>query len=240
MSLAISTERLEKDFVDGDVTHRVLRGIDFSVPVGEFCYLVGPSGSGKTTLLSIVGCVLTATRGRVEVLGEDVTRMKQSALPALRLSSVGFIFQGHNLLASMSALENVALPLWMRGRGHTEAHAAAKELLDKVGLSAHAEKKPSQLSGGQRQRVAIARALAGNPPILLADEPTASLDAQAGKSIIELMKELTRELKTTCVVVTHDSRIYSYADRIVAIEDGVISTSASDEQAPGTLSARQH
>jgi putative ABC transport system ATP-binding protein len=226
-SYAISTHALEKDFVEGGTTHKVLRGIDFQVPTGEFCYLVGPSGSGKTTLLSIVGCVLTATRGEVSLLGNDVTKMKQSDLPRLRLSSVGFIFQGHNLLASMSATENVAMPLWMRGMTTTQATAAAVAMLDKVGLSAHASKRPNQLSGGQRQRVAIARALAGNPPILLADEPTASLDAQSGKTTVELMKALTREMNTTCVVVTHDSRIYSYADRIVGIEDGQLTSHVS-------------
>jgi putative ABC transport system ATP-binding protein len=222
---AIQTIAVEKDFIDGDTTHRVLRGIDFHVAEGEFCYLVGPSGSGKTTLLSILGCVLRATRGQVLLLGEDITRLPERELPSLRLGTVGFIFQGHNLLASSSARENVALPLRMRGDDETSSLRAADDLLDQVGLSAHRDKKPNQLSGGQRQRVAIARALVGKPPILLADEPTASLDAQSGKTTVELMKALTRELKTTCVVVTHDNRIYSYADRIVGIEDGQLTQS---------------
>lgn len=220
--LAIDAVGIRKDYVDGGVTYPALRAVDLTVARGEFVMLVGPSGSGKTTLLSIIGCVLSPTAGRLALFGETVSGLKEAELPALRLGTIGFIFQGHNLIASMSARENIALPELMRGVRPAAALKEADELLDAVDLLPMRDKTPAQLSGGQRQRVAIARALVGKPPILLADEPTASLDAKAGLVVTTLLKELSQRFGTTVVVVTHDSRIHHVADRIVAIEDGRI------------------
>jgi putative ABC transport system ATP-binding protein len=217
---AIEVRALTKVFGDGATAFHALRGVDLDVQRGEFLMLVGPSGSGKTTLLSILGCVLTATSGSVRLFGQDITALPASALPAVRLGALGFIFQGHNLLASLTARENVALVQQVRGVGRRVALREADELLGAVGLAGKEASLPAALSGGQRQRVAIARALAGSPPILLADEPTAALDAASGLAAVQLLKDLTRERGTTVLCVTHDNRIFSFADRIVAIEDG--------------------
>lgn len=219
---AIRARGVTKVFGAGGLEYHALRGIDVDVARGEFLMLAGPSGSGKTTLLSIVGCVLSATSGSVHLFGEDVTALAPSRLPDLRLRRIGFIFQGHNLIASLSARENVALVARMQGFGKQEAGRRAEALLDRVGLGDKVDNLPAQLSGGQRQRVAIARALAGEPPLVLADEPTAALDAQSGLGVTELLRELCREHGRTVVVVTHDSRIFHLADRMVHIEDGRI------------------
>jgi putative ABC transport system ATP-binding protein len=218
--LAIDARGVTKVYGEGALAYQALRGVDFSVQRGEFVMLVGPSGSGKTTLLSILGCVLRASEGTVNLLGRDVTRASDDELPGLRLAHIGFIFQGHNLLASLTARDNVAMLLELRGRSRRDAVAEADRLLAEVGLADRAERLPRDLSGGQRQRVAIARALAGSAPILLADEPTASLDAQSGLRVTESLRELATRRGHTVVVVTHDSRIFHLADRIVRIEDG--------------------
>jgi putative ABC transport system ATP-binding protein len=199
-----------------------LRGVDFEARAGEFVMLSGPSGSGKTTLLSIMGCVLTPTTGEVKIYGEMISGRRESELPRLRLSYIGFIFQGHNLIASFDALENVALSKRMSGHSVRDSNREAKRLLERVGLGDKLDRKPNELSGGQRQRVSIARALAGSPPIILADEPTASLDAETGMTVTMLLKDMAREAGHTVVVVTHDNRIYHLGDRIVHIEDGHI------------------
>lgn len=219
---AVEARGVKKVFGEGTLACHALRGIDFQVKPGEFVMLAGPSGSGKTTLLSILGCVLTASGGEVTLFGQRITHRSETELPLLRLSNIGFIFQGHNLLASLTALENVALPLQMRGWPMRESFGQAASLLDRVDLTDKLKSKPHELSGGQRQRVAVARALAGNPPLILADEPTASLDAQAGLHATGLLKDLCRENQSTVIVVTHDSRIFHLADRIVYIEDGLI------------------
>jgi putative ABC transport system ATP-binding protein len=221
--MGIEVSSVTKTYGTGNAAYQALRGVDFAVASGEFVMLSGPSGSGKTTLLSILGCVLTATSGRVSLFGHDISSRPESELPSLRLSYVGFIFQGHNLIASLSASENIALLLEMRGFTARRAKDEAKRLLDLVGLGDRVNSRPGDLSGGQRQRVAIARALAGSPPLLLADEPTAALDAQNGLKITELLRSLAKEHGHTVVVVTHDPRIFHLADRIVQIEDGRIS-----------------
>ncbi len=220
--LAIDAKGVTKVYGRGELAYRALRGVDFAVAPGELVMLAGPSGSGKTTLLSILGCVLSATSGEVRIHGEPVTGRKERDLPALRLRYIGFIFQGHNLVASLSARDNVALPLRLRGYTSREAHDEAGAMLARVGLADFADRRPAQMSGGQRQRVAIARALAGHPPIILADEPTASLDAESGLLVMNLLRDLAKELSHTVVVVTHDNRIFHLADRIVHIEDGHI------------------
>ena len=219
-ALAVDVRGLRKVYGSGQNAFEALKGVDFPVRRGEFLMLVGPSGSGKTTLLSILGCVLTPTSGDVHLFGERVSGRKESELPRLRLSYIGFIFQGHNLIASLTAAENVALVMELRGKPKRLALREACRLLEVVGLGDKLESKPQNLSGGQRQRVAIARALAGDPPLILADEPTASLDGPNGLLVTELLRDLCRKEGRTVVVVTHDNRIFHLADRIVYIEDG--------------------
>ena len=219
---AINVRNVTKVYGDGDNAFVALKGVDFAVSPGEFVMLSGPSGSGKTTLLSILGCVLTATSGHVELLTENISRVKEAHLPRLRREYIGFVFQSHNLIASLDATQNIELLLRMRGFGRAEATGEAHRLLRAVGLGDKLESRPGDLSGGQRQRVAIARALAGSPPILLADEPTAALDAHNGLAVTELLLRLAKDHGHTVVVVTHDSRIFHLADRIVHIEDGLI------------------
>lgn len=226
---AIDAQKVGKVYGKGDLAFEALKRVDFRVKKGEFVMLAGPSGSGKSTLLSILGCVLTASSGSVELLGRSVTNLPESKLPELRLQLIGFIFQGHNLIASLTARENVALALQMRARSVKQSLIEADALLASVGLADKTKSYPADLSGGQRQRVSIARAIAGSPPLLLADEPTAALDAQSGMIVTELLRKLCREHGTTVVVVTHDSRIFHLADRIVHIEDGQIQDEHLDE-----------
>jgi len=219
---AIVTHQLTKRYGEGENAFLALRGIDMSVEAGEILFVTGPSGSGKTTLLSILGCVLTPTGGTAQVLGMDVGKQREGALAAFRRSKLGFIFQGHNLIASQDAVGNVRLPMMLNGVPASEAERRATEELETVGLGSRRTRLPRDLSGGQRQRVAIARATAGRPPLILADEPTASLDATSGREVMELLTRLARERGTTVVVVTHDNRIFPYADRVIAIEDGAL------------------
>jgi putative ABC transport system ATP-binding protein len=211
-----------KTYGTGATAYQALRGVDFDARPGEVVMLSGPSGSGKTTLLSIIGCVLAPTTGTVTLFDQRVSGRRESELPALRLSYVGFVFQGNNLLASLPIVENVALPLALRGRSRREAHREAAALLDRIGLGDRLSSKPADLSGGQRQRVGIARALAGSPPLILADEPTAALDATNGQLVTELLRSLAKAHGHTVIIVTHDSRIFQLADRIVQIADGAI------------------
>lgn len=227
---AIEVRNVTKTYGTGEGAYQALRGVDFLVKPGEFVMLSGPSGSGKTTLLSILGCVLNASTGLVKLLGDTVftdnVEPSQNLLAARRLSLIGFVFQSHNLIASLTATENIAMLLQMRGYGTAEAEKEAHRLLAQVGLTGKEESLPRDLSGGQRQRVAIARALAGSPPILLADEPTAALDAHNGLSVTESLRSLAKNNGHTVVVVTHDNRIFHLADRIVHIEDGLIQEKA--------------
>ena len=223
----IELRGVTKTYGSGATAYEALRGVDMTARPGEFVMLSGPSGSGKTTLLSIIGCVLLPTSGEVRLFDRDVSKAKESVLPALRLAYVGFVFQGHNLIASSTACENVALPLELRGYSHREAHRQAEELLARVGLGHRLRNKPRELSGGECQRVAIARALAGSPPLVLADEPTGSLDATNGRKVTELLRTLAKEHGHTVIVVTHDNRIFDLADRIVHIEDGLIRPEAA-------------
>jgi putative ABC transport system ATP-binding protein len=224
---AIEVTDLKKVYGSGPTAYQALGGVDFRVDAGEFVMLSGPSGSGKTTLLSILGCVLRPSAGIVRLLGRDVSRASEAELSNLRLSAIGFVFQAHNLLASLSAIDNVRLLLDLRGVPLAAARVRAAKTLEAVGLASKLESLPRDLSGGQRQRVAIARALAGDPPLVLADEPTAALDAQNGLAVTELLRSLAKQSNRTVVVVTHDSRIFHLADRIVQIEDGLIKEATS-------------
>jgi putative ABC transport system ATP-binding protein len=213
---------LGKIYSEGATELRTLQEVDLEVRAGELTLLMGPSGSGKTTLLSILGCILRASEGKLEVLGKDVSSLPESELPRIRREGIGFVFQGFNLFPALTAAENVALALDVRGVRASEAKTRGEELLAEVGLAQKARSFPADLSGGQKQRVAIARALAGDPPILLADEPTAALDWTSGRAVIELLQRLARVHGRAVVMVTHDPRVLSFGDRIVHLEDGRI------------------
>lgn len=226
MSSAIAVRGLTKVFEEGGNTVRALDGVDLSVARGEVLTLMGPSGSGKTTLLSIMGCILRPTAGEVWIGGREVSRLSERELPQVRLDHIGFVFQGFNLFPTLTAQENVELALDLKGVGGAMARKRAAELLEHVGLADKRRTFPANLSGGQKQRVAIARALAGDPEIILADEPTAALDIKSGLAVIELMRSLARERGRAVVLVTHDSRIIEFADRIVRIADGRVDGAA--------------
>ncbi len=222
MNRAIQVLGVTKTFAEGAAVVRALNGISFHVENGELILLMGPSGSGKTTLLSIMGCILRPTAGSVAIHGREVTGLDERELPRVRLAHIGFVFQGFNLFPALTALENVELALDLRGIGKREASRRANEVLEQVGLRDKLHTYPADLSGGQKQRVAIARALVGEPQIILADEPTAALDSVSGRAVIELLRELAHARSRAVVLVTHDNRILSYADRIAHIEDGRI------------------
>jgi putative ABC transport system ATP-binding protein len=218
----IRARGLGKVYREGATELRALQGVDLDVRAGELTLLMGPSGSGKTTLLSILGCILRRSEGTLEVLGKEVSALPERELPRIRRETFGFVFQGFNLFPALTAAENVALALDVRGVGVTAARKRAEELLGEVGLAQKIRSFPADLSGGQKQRVAIARALAGDPPILLADEPTAALDSTSGRAVIELLQRLARVHGRAVVMVTHEPRVLSFGDRIIHLEDGRI------------------
>lgn len=217
---AIEAFGVKKSYVTGSVVTPVLEGIDLKVEKGECVFLSGPSGSGKSTLLSILGCILTADEGRIEVLGEDVTHFSARQRAKFRRERIGFVFQRFHLFSGLRAWENVKVALDLLGWPSVKGRAEAHRLLELVGLRDRAGYRVSQLSLGQRQRVALARAVAGEPSIVFADEPTASLDFESGHNAMKLLRELCKNLGKTIVVVTHDPRIYPMADRILTMEDG--------------------
>lgn len=219
---AIAVRDVVKTYGEGAAAVHALRSVSLEVWPGEVVLLMGPSGSGKTTLLSVMGCILRPTSGSVRIAGKEAATMAEAELPAVRLEHIGFIFQGFNLFPTLTAGENVELALDLKGIRGTQAQRRARTLLAQVGLADKIRSVPSDLSGGQKQRVAIARALAGNPGIILADEPTAALDWHSGQNVLGLLRQLAREEQRAVVIVTHDSRALSYADRIVEINDGRI------------------
>ena len=207
------------------VETEVLHGLDLSLEQGEFAALIGPSGSGKSTLLNIIGLLERPTGGLLSIDGRDTARLSEAELTQLRGRSIGFVFQFHHLLPAFSALENVTLPaIIARGVSDDEAEATALQLLDAVGLKAHARKKPFDLSGGQQQRVAIARALALKPRLILADEPTGNLDTHTADDIFALLRAFNRDTRCACLIVTHDPRLAARCDRVVQLVDGRIAT----------------
>jgi putative ABC transport system ATP-binding protein len=218
----IVAESLEMIFRSGNQSFKALKGIDLEVFSGDIELLMGPSGSGKTTLLSILGGILTPTAGEVHLLGQEITRLSQNKLARFRLENIGFIFQGFNLFPALTASENIQTALNLKGIRGQSAKKQALKLLDQVELADRADNLPRDLSGGQKQRVAIARALAGQPKLILADEPTAALDSQRGRAVIELLRNLSKEEGCTVVMVTHDPRIVDIADQVVHVEDGMI------------------
>ena len=224
MSL-VRLENVFKEYMLGDQRVNALIDITLSIEDGSFLAIAGPSGSGKSTILNLIGCIDTPTRGKVLIDGQDVSGKTPDQLSELRARTIGFIFQTFNLFPVLSAEENVEFPLLqLKDVNATERRTRIQKYLDIVGLSKYADHRPNQLSGGQRQRVAIARALATQSKIVLADEPTANLDHNTGEGILQLMKEINREYKTTFIFSTHDRRVMTMADRLVRIEDGNLTT----------------
>jgi putative ABC transport system ATP-binding protein len=222
MTSAISVRGITKEFPVGDTSIRVLHGIDADIRSGELTYLVGESGSGKTTMISIIAGILYPTEGQVEVFGTDIYSLTDTQLVKFRLQTIGFIFQQYNLLPTLTAAENAAVPLVAAGMKRAEAVERARALMGKLNIADQAEKLPRQLSGGQQQRVAIARALVHEPRLVVCDEPTAALDAKSGRRVMDLLREVALASERAVIIVTHDNRIFDLADRILQMEDGRI------------------
>lgn len=217
----IEVRNVEKIYTMGDVEVPALAGVDIIINRGEFVAIMGPSGSGKSTAMNMVGCLDVPTRGKVFLDGNDISKLGESELAQIRGKKIGFIFQTFNLINSISAIENVELPMIFQGVPKDERRKSAKTLLALVDLEDRMHHKPTEMSGGQQQRVAIARALANDPEVILADEPTGNLDSKTGKEIIELIGKLHKEGKTI-IMVTHDEDIAKHAQRIVHLKDGKI------------------
>ena len=215
-------ENVTRIYKIGDVETRALRGVNLSIENGEFTALVGPSGSGKTTLLQMIGCLDQPTSGSVWVNGIDVTRLNRNQRADMRKGHIGFIFQFFALIPTLTAYENIEMPLLLNGQSPVERKARVDELLAAVDLKDRAQNRPDQMSGGQQQRVAIARALATKPALILADEPTANLDTVNGEQVMEIMTRLNKETGVTFVFATHDPRVIKYARRVVTLRDGLI------------------
>ena len=242
MNTIVSVKDATKDYLLGKVVVPALRGVSLDVEEGEFLSIAGPSGSGKTTLLNLIGCVDTPTAGTVQVAGKNTRELTERALTELRLNTIGFIFQSFNLVSVLSVFQNVELPLLLQRKlSSAERRTRVLGLLERVGLSGHAEHRPSELSGGQRQRVAIARALVTRPKLVLADEPTANLDSVTGKNILDLMKELNRTERTTFIFSTHDAQVMSHASSVVRLADGKLldRLSGADAIAAGVVRPSQ-
>lgn len=220
--VALKARGVKMVYESGSGYFEALKGIDLDVHNGDIELLMGPSGSGKTTLLSILAGLLTPSMGQVKILGQEITRMSRSKLSKFRRDNIGFIFQGFNLFPALTAAENVQMALKVKGIRGKVARTEAENLLEQVGLADKASLRPRDLSGGQKQRVAIARALAGHPQLIMADEPTAALDSHSGHAVIELLRKLAKEEGCTVLMVTHDPRILDVADRILYLEDGIL------------------
>jgi len=218
----IRVEGITKDLPLGKLKIHALRGVNFTIQAGEMVGLVGPSGSGKSTLLGILGGLDSPTAGRIEINGIDVTRMSEGRLTEIRNENIGFIFQFFNLIPTLTALENVMLPIQFARKRRYKPAERAKELLERLGLGDRMHHRPSELSGGQQQRVAIARALANNPPLLLADEPTGNLDTESGKLVLDTLREIRDESGATVLMVTHDPDLAAQMDRVLTLVDGQI------------------
>ena len=231
----IELQGITKLYGTGDAAFLALRGVDLVIRGGEFVAIMGPSGSGKSTLMNLLGCLDTPTAGSYRFKGIEVERLNKDQRSLLRRHALGFIFQGFNLLARTSALENVELPLLYRGYTRKQRHEMAREALAQVSLSDKERNTPAELSGGQQQRVAIARALVHNPRLVICDEPTSALDRETGHSVMDLLKDVARAADRSVIVVTHDPRVYDFADRIAEMEDGRVLT--NQPATPETLHA---
>lgn len=218
----IRVKNLYKIYRVGETKVRALNGVEFTLYKGEFCAIVGTSGSGKSTLLNMLAGLEKPTKGEIEIGGKHIEKLSEKELVTFRREKVGFIFQSYNLLNTMNALENVAMPLSFRGIGRKERLARAKKYMELVGVGRQAKHMPNQMSGGQQQRVGVARALVVNPKIIFADEPTGNLDSHTSEDVMHLMQKVVREQKKTLVMVTHDNHLATYADRVFHIIDGKI------------------
>jgi putative ABC transport system ATP-binding protein len=219
----IQLDQIHKTYTMGDVEVRALRGVSLTIRAGEFVAIMGASGSGKSTMMNIIGCLDRPTRGTYILDGQDVSELSKDERADIRCQKIGFVFQGFNLLARTSALENVELPMLYLGVAGQQRHQRAMEALAAVGLAGREQNNPNQLSGGQQQRVAVARSLVNNPGLILADEPTGNLDSRTSVEVMEIFQRLSRERGITLVLVTHEPDIAEYAERVVVFKDGKIS-----------------
>jgi len=221
-SVVVQCRGLVKSYGSGDAKVAALRGVDLEVRQGELLMVVGPSGCGKTTLISVIGAILSQDSGECLVLGHDVQRMSRSDRARFRGASIGFVFQLFNLLPALSAVENVAIPLLISGTERLHAERRAREAIDAVGLGSRANSLPSELSGGEQQRIAIARALVHDPRLIVCDEPTSNLDHDTGLAVMDMLRGAGKMHDRALIVVTHDPRIFQFADRIAHMDDGKI------------------
>ncbi|HOP87566.1 MAG TPA: ABC transporter ATP-binding protein [Acetomicrobium flavidum] len=226
----IEVEDVRKVYRMDGVEFEALKGVSFTVDKGEFVIIMGPSGSGKSTIMHILGALDVPTSGRYVLDGKEIANMTRDELAHVRNRNIGFVFQGFNLLPRMNAMENVELPMLYAGVSPKERKAKANQALELVGLLEWAYHRPNQMSGGQQQRVAIARALVNDAPLLLADEPTGSLDSKTGAQVMEMLQSLNETRGITVVLVTHDSNIAKYGKRIIRVLDGLISSDESEEK----------
>ena len=232
--VAVRLQGVTKTYGAGEAQVPALRGVDLEVRRGELLMLVGPSGSGKTTLIQVIAAILDQDTGDVRVLDQDVTAMSQRERARFRGETVGFVFQAFNLLPALTAAENAAIPLLIQGVPRAKALARAREVLDAVGLAARTHALPAELSGGQQQRVAIARALVHEPRLIVCDEPTSALDHETGHTVMEVLRGVAQTADRSLIVVTHDSRIFEFADRIARMDDGrIVSVSENHQLVPG-------
>lgn len=234
----LRAESVSKSFVSGKLRTQVLERLSLQIEPAELTLISGPSGCGKSTLLAILSGLLAVDEGRVFALGDELSQLKDRALERFRLLHTGFVFQGFNLFPALTALEQVELPLSYLGLSAAEAQQRAAQALDEVGLSPRATMRPAELSGGEKQRVAIARALAKQPALLFADEPTSSLDAASGQVIIDMLRSIAKNHGSTVLCVSHDPRLITHADRVLAMEDGRILSDQRAEPSPPSVSVR--
>jgi putative ABC transport system ATP-binding protein len=223
---AIVIQNLDFSFGQGKLRKQILFDVNLEIKSGEIVIMTGPSGSGKTTLLTLIGCLRSIQSGRLNILGQELQGISKKRMVEIRLN-IGYIFQAHNLLHSLTAKQNVQMSLELHSLSASEAHSKAEKMLIEVGLEDRMRYYPENLSGGQKQRVAIARALASHPKLVLADEPTAALDKQSGRDVVEIMQRLAKEQGSTILLVTHDNRILDIADRIIHMEDGNLATNTT-------------
>ena len=220
--VVIKLEHVWKIYQMGEVRVNALRGLNLSIKKGEFVAIMGPSGSGKSTCVNMVGCLDVPSKGKIFLEGRDIAKLSESDLAQIRGKKIGFIFQQFNLIPTLSALENVALPMVFQGIPREERMSRAKELLTKVDLNERINHRPTELSGGQQQRVAIARSLANLPEVVLADEPTGNLDSKTGKNVIDFLREMHKNEGKTIIMVTHDRNVANHAQRVEYLKDGMI------------------